>query len=77
MFLIIRLARPTVLGKYKRQLWAYNTCEIIGGGHSPQPIISRVLYVFYTMVTQKYAIKSHLTSLLSNRNHSTIIISVY
>ena len=43
-----------------RQLWAYNTHETI---------ISRVLYahnclqtglcVFYTMVTQKYAIKSH------------------
>ena len=35
------------------------------------------VYVFYTMVTQKYAIKSHLTSLLSSRNHSTIPISVY
>ena len=34
------------------------------------------LYVFYTMVTQKYAIKSHLISLLSSRNHSTIQISV-
>ena len=53
----------------------------------PRPIISRVLYahnclqpglyVFYTMVTQKYAIKSHLTSLLSSRNHSTMLISVY
>ena len=29
------------------------------------------------MVTQMYAIKSHLTSLLSSRNHSTIPISVY
>ena len=28
-------------------------------------------------VTQKYAIKSHLTSLLSSRSHSTIVISVY
>ena len=35
------------------------------------------LYVFYTMVTQKYAIKSHLTSLLSSRNYGTIPISVY
>ena len=29
--------------------------------------------VFYTMVTQKYAIKSHLTS---SRNHSTIVKTV-
>ena len=29
------------------------------------------------MVTQKYAIKSHLTSLLSSRSHHTILISVY
>ena len=67
------------------QLWAYNTHEIIGRGRNPRQIISRVLYthnclqtglyiyVFYAMVTQKYAIKSHLTS----RNHSTIPISVY
>ena len=71
-----------------RQLWAYNTREIIGRGRSPRqlsqgcymPITASKQgynYVFYTMVTQKYAIKSHLTSLLPNRNHSTMLISVY
>ena len=53
-----------------RQLWAYNTDDIIDRGRSPRQIILRVLYthnclqaglyVFYTMVTQKCAIKSHL-----------------
>ena len=65
----------------------YHTREIIGWGRSPSQIISRVLYahnclqtvlyVFYTMVNQKYAINSHLTSMLWGRNHSTIPISVY
>ena len=69
-----------------RQLWAYNTHEIIGRGRSPRqlsqgcymPITAsnQGLYVFYTMVTQKYAIKSHLISLLSSRNHSTIPVSI-
>ena len=64
-----------------RQLWAYNTGEIIGRGRSPRQLsqgcympITAGLYVFYTMVTQKYAIKSHL---LSIRNHSTIAISIH
>ena len=35
------------------------------------------LYVFYTMVTQRYPIKTHFTSLLSSRKHSTMLISVY
>ena len=60
------------------ELWAYNTREIIGRGRSQRQLsqgcymFEARLYVFYTMVTQKYAIKSHLTSLLSSRNHSTI-----
>ena len=44
---------------------------------SQGPITANRAVVFYTVVTQKYAIKSHLTSLLSSRNHSTIPISVY
>ena len=66
-----------------RQLWAYIIREIIGRGHSLRPIISSVLYahnclqqglyVFHTLVTEKYAIKSHLTSLLSNTNHSIVL----
>ena len=58
-------------------------CEIIGQGRSPRQLSQGCympitgLYVFYTVVTQKYVIKSHLTSLLSSRNHSTIPISVY
>ena len=65
-----------------RQLWPYNTWEIIGRGCSPRQLSQGyyIVYaasnqVFYTMVTQKYAIKSHLTSLLSSGNHSTIPIS--
>ena len=60
-----------------RQLWAYNTREIIGRGCSLRQL-SQGCYMPITaskqgyMVTQKYAIKSHLTSLLSSRNHSTI-----
>ena len=64
-----------------RQLWAR---ELIGRGCSPRQLsqgcympIAASKQVSYTMVTQKYAIKSHLTSLLSSRNHSTMPISVY
>ena len=74
-----------MLDKALRRVWAYNTRKIIGRGRSPSPITSRVsyahdglqlgLHVFYTIVTQTYAIKSHLTPVY--RNHSTIQISVY
>ena len=62
---------------------------MVEGIYSLRLIISRVLYAhnclqtrlynneIYTMVTQKYANKSHLTSPLSSRSHSTIPISVY
>ena len=63
---------------------AYTTLKIIGRWRSPRQFISSAhnclelgLYVCYTMVTQKYAIKSHLPSLLLCRNHSTMLISVY
>ena len=55
-----------------------DTGEIIGRGRSPRQL-SQVLYAHNCLqpglyvVTQKYAIKSHLISLLSSRNHSTSV----